>query len=276
METNQIAILESLPAVPLAPEIVLSEAKKAASALTTVISQKSHKVMMNGEQYLEFEDWQTVGQFYGYTVSTGEAEPIEIDGVKGAKAKARLINFKTGEVIGGAESYCMRDEANWKAKPWFQLASMAQTRAGAKALRNRLAWVVVLAGYRPTPAEEIQDMAQEQKPVARPVEAPRCSIHGVNFQQFTKGTATWWSHKQDNGWCNMSDVMEEVKAEPKEAPVPKATKTQLTQIDSLVKLGFDASAKVREYRWTAKKSSELSKEQATHLIEVASKEGFNL
>jgi len=33
---------------------------------------------------------------------------------------------------------------------------MAQTRACAKALRNVLAWVVVLAGYRATPAEEMQ------------------------------------------------------------------------------------------------------------------------
>jgi len=35
---------------------------------------------------------------------------------------------------------------------------MAQTRAGAKALRNVLAWVAVLAGYKPTPAEEITDV----------------------------------------------------------------------------------------------------------------------
>ena len=53
----------------------------------------------------------------------------------------------------------MYDEKNWKGKPWFQLASMAQTRAGAKALRNLLARVVVLAGYNPTPAEEMDDMA---------------------------------------------------------------------------------------------------------------------
>jgi len=50
------------------------------------------------------------------------------------------------------------------------LSSMAQTRAGAKALRNRFAWVVVLAGYRPTPAEEmptddttVQKQSQQQQ-----------------------------------------------------------------------------------------------------------------
>ena len=40
--------------------------------------------------------------------------------------------------------------------PLFQLASMAQTRANAKVLRNVLSWVAVLAGYRPTPAEEME------------------------------------------------------------------------------------------------------------------------
>lgn len=47
--------------------------------------------------------------------------------------------------------------------PLFQLRSMAQTRACAKALRNVLAWVVVLAGYSPTNAEEISSGASLAK-----------------------------------------------------------------------------------------------------------------
>jgi len=88
---------------------------------------------------------------------------VEIFGIKGAKARAEVIDLRTGMVVGGAEAYCMRDEENWKEKPWFQLASMAQTRAGAKALRNVLAWVVVLAGYRPTPAEELTSSPSQAK-----------------------------------------------------------------------------------------------------------------
>lgn len=143
--------------VPHPPEAVLQEAQKAAKALEKVVAGKKRPVIFRGEQYLEFEDWQTVAKFYGLCARTLEAEPVEIFGVKGAKAKAEVIDLRTGQVVGGAEAYCMRDEENWKEKPWFQLASMAQTRAGAKALRNVLAWVVVLAGYRPTPAEEIQE-----------------------------------------------------------------------------------------------------------------------
>lgn len=39
--------------------------------------------------------------------------------------------------------------------PFFQLRSMAQTRALSKVLRNVLSWVVVLAGYQPSSVDDI-------------------------------------------------------------------------------------------------------------------------
>jgi hypothetical protein len=147
---------------PLAPATdpldTLTHAKRAAEALQSIVSQKPDPVIVNGKQYLEFEDWQTLGHFYGVHVRTGDAEPVTINGVEGAKARAEVLN-DNGLVIGGAAAACLRDEDQWGNKPWFQLASMAQTRAGAKALRNVLAWVAVLAGYRPTPAEEMRGIS---------------------------------------------------------------------------------------------------------------------
>jgi len=169
MEENIIYPVEvkegesSLRPLVQAPEIVLQEAQKAATALQRVVANKRKPVIFKGEQYLEFEDWQTVAKFYGFSTRSVEAVPVEIFGIKGAKARAEVIDLRTGMIVGGAEAYCMRDEENWKEKPWFQLASMAQTRAGAKALRNVLAWVVVLAGYRPTPAEELTSSPSQVK-----------------------------------------------------------------------------------------------------------------
>ena len=77
--------------------------------------------------------------------------------------------------------------------PSFQLRSMAQTRACAKAFRNVLAWVVVLAGYKPTPAEEMQGIIEaepieptepEDKPESQPESPPSTTetLQGtVNF-----------------------------------------------------------------------------------------------
>ena len=159
------------PAAPLGaidtfdPNKVLKMAQEAANALNNVIKQKKKPVIINGEQYLEFEDWQTLGWFYGVTVGTIWTKEIWRDGkLIGFKAKARA--WRNGVRVSSAEATCTREEEKiskrmggviypWKDKPEFQLKSMAQTRACAKALRNVLAWVAVLAGYRPTPAEEM-------------------------------------------------------------------------------------------------------------------------
>ena len=157
-----------------APELVLEEAKRAAKCLQDVISRKARPVRFNGEQYLEFEDWQTVARFYGITAKVVSTSSIDFGDVRGFEARAVAINTNTGEEVSAADSMCLNDEPNWRSKPLFQLRSMAQTRACAKALRNVLSWVVVLAGYRPTPAEEMDGAFQTSKtPQPKPeVKAP--------------------------------------------------------------------------------------------------------
>lgn len=215
-----------------APAVVLAAARDAAKALANVIAQKPKKVVMNGEQYLEFEDWQTVARFYGVTAAA-EHPPqfVEFGEVRGFMATA--VALKDGRVISRATAYCLTDEEKWRSRakyeyhyvrksggtsaedpgrdelvweeksdgkrfpkklrvrvadepvPLFQLASMAQTRASAKALRNVLSWVVVLAGYRPTPAEELPDAMEvpveraESRPSGpRPAPAPASGGQG--------------------------------------------------------------------------------------------------
>lgn len=178
------------------PAEVLAEATTAAKALQSVLAGKKNPVMFNKEQYLEFEDWQVLAQFFHLSVGVESTEFVEFGaGIQGFKATAVLKNDVTGEIISRAESMCLNNEENWgmvaeyewkdvldangkkqwdallfggkggyirekvnigeKAKPLFQLMSMSQTRACSKACRNKLSWVVVLAGYKPTPIEEM-------------------------------------------------------------------------------------------------------------------------
>jgi hypothetical protein len=149
------------------PAIVLAEAQKAAAALRDVISRKDKPVRFNGEQYLEFEDWQAVARFYGLTARVRSTAFVEFGEAQGFEATADVISVATGQILTSAESMCLNDERNWSNKPLFMLRSMAQTRAMAKSLRNVLSWVVVMAGYRPTPAEEMQGVAgfQQEAPI---------------------------------------------------------------------------------------------------------------
>lgn len=151
------------------PEDLLLTARDAAQALERVIQLNEKPPMMfNGKRYLEIHHWQTLGSFYHCSVRTHEAEPCEIDGVNGFVAKCDLLNDKTGAIVGGSVAYCMRDEPNWKTKPMYALASMAQTRAGSKALSNRFRFVAVVAGYEGCPLEEVTDEMRNQKQVSMP------------------------------------------------------------------------------------------------------------
>ena len=264
MEGKEIASIgETRVAVP--PATVISEAKIAVNVFKGVIELKPKKVILNGEQYLEYEDWQTLGEFYRCSAVTRDAIPVEIDGVKGAKAKADLVNIDTGLVIGGAEAYCMRDEDNWntrpkyewqgeganrkrvkvgdEAVPWFQLASMAQTRAGAKAFGNRLRWVAVMAGYRGTPAEEMTESAASEKVSERRTvdkSAHYCPTHEVNF--FKKGRMKNYAHPIEgtDEWCNETEAPQS-KSEPvKEEDNAEYLEWLKDQMDYLKSKGIEA------------------------------------
>ncbi len=155
------------------PVKVLEDARKAAEALVSVLSTKKKKVMFNGEQYLEFEDWATVARFYNVTAKVVSTEHVVFGNVQGFLSRAVAYHGLTGQEISCAEAMCLNDEDNWSTRakyewingkkekvkdvpvPLFQLRSMSQTRSCAKVLRIVFSWIVVLAGFRPTPAEEM-------------------------------------------------------------------------------------------------------------------------
>lgn len=211
--SSELAVLDEQQqqlAVVRPPEIVLEEARRAAVALKEVIAAKPNPVLFNNEQYLEFEDWQTVGRFYGISPRVVSTKYVEFGEIKGWEATAEAVQVATNRMVSRAESMCLNDEEKWRGRPkyewhyhkksggmsasdpgrdeiiWekkgeknlpkksrilvgeeavplFQLRSMAQTRACAKAMRNALAWVVVLAGFKPTPAEELDGVISSHR-----------------------------------------------------------------------------------------------------------------
>ena len=132
------------------PKEIVDFGKQSAELLKDIIETSQNKVMINGKQYLQFHDWQTIARFFGNNVGTEWSKEIKDTqgNLVGYEAKANVVN-KEGHLVSSAEASCYNDEANWKNKPMFQLRSMAQTRACVKALRNVFSWVMVLAGYDP-------------------------------------------------------------------------------------------------------------------------------
>jgi hypothetical protein len=210
-EPGAVQVMDAQPVARMenAPELVLAEAQKAAAALKKVIQGKPRPVVINGETYLEFEDWQTVGRFYGYTAGAEEApEFVELGGARGFKATAVALDSR-GLVRSRATAYCMDDEDRWAKAPTYQLASMAQTRANAKALRNVLSWVTVLAGYKATPAEEMDGVKTERRPSAPAGKIPPCpkcktpaKVMASKFTDKETRTRPWFCLKCNSKWGN--------------------------------------------------------------------------
>lgn len=173
METIDTTAKDITPVQPLAPVVFdpdrdVKNAQSAAKALMTVIAA-SKPLEMNGKKYLYFEHWQTVAQFFGNSAGIDSTEELkdEKGHFCGFSAKAVVYNAQ-GVIVGSAEAMCLTEEKNWTDKPKFQLKSMAQTRAMAKALRSKFGSIAVLAGAEATPAEEMTT-----ETVARATLAPK-------------------------------------------------------------------------------------------------------
>lgn len=143
------------------PEQQLEYAQKAATALMKVVGRKPKPVIINGKQYLEYGDWQTLARFFGSTAGIEWTKPIT-QGNQVYGYEARAVVYRQGIIISSAEASCLRSERNWANRDEFAIKSMAQTRAAAKALRNGFGWVAELAGYSATPAEEVDGIKEDK------------------------------------------------------------------------------------------------------------------
>jgi hypothetical protein len=74
----------------------------------------------------------------------------------GWEARVAAIHVGYDRVLGIAENMCVRDEPTWKGREDYALRGMAQTRATSRALRIPLGFVMKLAGFEATSAEEMR------------------------------------------------------------------------------------------------------------------------
>jgi hypothetical protein len=132
------------------PVAVVEQSSRIASALADVLKKKGLAKKISGREFVLVEGWTLLGTMLGVFPVVQWTRKLE-DGWE-ARVEARTLN---GQVVGAAEAECLRSEKNWGNRDDYALRSMAQTRAVSKALRGPLGFIVQLAGFSPTPAEEI-------------------------------------------------------------------------------------------------------------------------
>ncbi len=105
------------------------------------------------KNYVMVEGWQFAGGLMGLFPRIVKVESI---GKDKWLAQAEIVNQKTQAVISTGFAICSKEESKKASFDEYAILSMAQTRAIGKAFRNLLGWVMKLAGYEATPAEEMK------------------------------------------------------------------------------------------------------------------------
>jgi hypothetical protein len=132
------------------PREVVRRATDIANELAQVVKKQRLAVAIQGRDHVRVEGWTLLGSMLGvFPVCVWTRK---LDNGWEARVEARTL---TGALVGAAEAECLRSERTWASRDDYALRSMAQTRATSKALRQPLGFVMVLAGFDATPAEEM-------------------------------------------------------------------------------------------------------------------------
>ena len=121
-------------------------------------------------EYVTVEGWEVLGTFLGIVPVTTIIKEVKNkqDRTVGYVARATLYQnpiIENDEIVGGtviARAEAQADRSGFQ-KDLFAIASMAQTRALGKAYRMGLSWIMKMAGFEGTPAEEMPRFRGEPK-----------------------------------------------------------------------------------------------------------------
>jgi hypothetical protein len=145
---------------PPTPEAILEKASHQASLLRDVVEKCKLVSTISGRKYVKVEGWCTLAKFQN---ARPKIEAVESREDGSYLAWASIVDGN-GDVICRAAAECGRDEPTWMSRPAFARSSMAQTRATGKACRIAYAWIMAMAGYETTPAEEMDGVTVERRP----------------------------------------------------------------------------------------------------------------
>ena len=154
------------PDLPM--RIKIGVAGEVASCLKDIIQQQNLIVKGLGgnknSEYVTIEGWEVLGTMLGITPVTeviGEIKNKQ-DRTVGYEARATLYRnpiIENGEIVGGemvARAEASADKSGFQ-KDMPSIRSMAQTRALGKCYRMALSWIIKMAGYEGTFAEDMPD-----------------------------------------------------------------------------------------------------------------------
>lgn len=151
------------------PAGAVAYARQVSASIAGVLEERSGYVTIQKSKHITIEGWQTLAAMTGHTVEVEWSRPVDglepnAKGVRAWEARA-VVHDQSGRVVAAGESMAEPGEGGKWDGSNSSVRSMAQTRAMSRALSSRMRYIVQLAGFSGTPAEEM--------PHAEPAESDR-------------------------------------------------------------------------------------------------------
>lgn len=133
-----------------------------ATNLKELIVKNNLFTNIKGKNYVNVEGWQIAGAFTGTFPVVEAVENLSDINGEFYKYRAEVsLRDKEGNKVGSGFAICTNKEPGKKNFDEYAVASMAQTRAVGKAFRMKIGWLLKVAGYETTPAEEMDAVEAE-------------------------------------------------------------------------------------------------------------------
>lgn len=142
---------------PTGPGAMIGMATTLATALRDIVERQNLYTVISGKKYPQVEAWMTIGRMDN-VVAREVAGGIFRREDGSYEATVELIRLSDGMVIGRGSAICgTPGDRPWDGRGEPARRSMAVTRATSRAFRQQYSWIMALAGYEPTPADEMPD-----------------------------------------------------------------------------------------------------------------------
>jgi hypothetical protein len=126
-----------------------------ANYMKDIIEKQQLYALINGKKHVTVAGWLVLAEQKNVFVEEKYVKRYK-DGTY--EAYMWLKQKSDGMIVGGASSICCPEEKKWKDRDRYARRSMSQTRATGKVLRLQYSYIIVIAGYEATPAEEMPDI----------------------------------------------------------------------------------------------------------------------
>ena len=149
-----------------------------ATNLKDLIVQNKLYTSIKGKNYVNVEGWQIAGAFTGTFPIVEKVDCLLSERGKYKYRAEVSLQDKNGNKVGYGVAICTNSEHGKEGFDEYAVASMAQTRAVGKAYRMKIGWLLKVAGYETTPAEEMDAVVAE---VVEQPKQPQFSIRDVSY-----------------------------------------------------------------------------------------------